>query len=146
MTSNIGSHILLDALSSTGEVSQSVRDQVIALLKAKYRPEILNRIDDIVVFNPLPKELLGKIAITCLEEVRARMSKRKISLEWSDALIDYLNSQEYDPSQGARGMKAFVKKNIETDIAGTIVRHHDASALKIDVIDGEVKIQPLGDN
>jgi len=146
MTSNIGSHILLDALSSTGEVSQSVRDQVIALLKAKYRPEILNRIDDIVVFNPLPKELLGKIAITCLEEVRARMSKRKISLEWTDALIDYLNSQEYDPSQGARGMKAFVKKNIETDIAGTIVRHHDASALKIDVIDGEVKIQPLGDN
>ena len=51
MTSNIGSHLLLDALSSTGEVSQSVRDQVIALLKAKYRPEILNRIDDIVVFN-----------------------------------------------------------------------------------------------
>ena len=146
MTSNIGSHLLLEALSSTGEVSPAVRDQVISLLKAKYRPEILNRIDDIVVFDPLTKDLLGKIAVTCLEEVKDRLSKKKINLAWSENLITYLNNQEYDPAQGARGMKAFVKKNIETDIAGAIVKNHDAAGFKIDVVEGEVKIQPLSDN
>ena len=146
MTSNIGSHLLLDALSTTGEVSETVRSQVVSLLKAKYRPEILNRIDDIVVFDPLTKDLLGKIAVTCLEEVKDRLKKKKIKLEWTDNLIDYLNDQEYDPSQGARGMKSFVKKNVETDIAGAIVRNHDASGFKIDVIEGEVKIQPMDDN
>ena len=72
--------------------------------------------------------------------------EKKIKLEWTDNLIDYLNDQEYDPSQGARGMKSFVKKNVETDIAGAIVRNHDASGFKIDVIEGEVKIQPMDDN
>ena len=143
MTSNIGSHLLLEALSSTGEVSDSVREQVITLLRAKYRPEILNRIDEIVVFNPLSRDLLGKIAVTCLEEVRDRLAKKKIKIEWTDELIQYLNSQQYDPSQGARGMKSFVKKHVETDIAGAIVRHHDVANFKIDVIDGEVKIEPL---
>ena len=143
MTSNIGSHLLLEALSSTGEVSEEVREQVVTLLKAKYRPEILNRIDEIVVFNPLSKDLLGKIAVTCLEEVRDRLAKKKIKIEWTDELIEYLNSQQYDPSQGARGMKSFVKKHVETDIAGAIVRHHDITNFKIDVADGKVQIQPV---
>jgi ATP-dependent Clp protease ATP-binding subunit ClpB len=146
MTSNIGSHLLLEELSSTGGVSQAVRDQVISLLRAKYRPEILNRIDDIAVFDPLTKDLLGKIAVTCLEEVKDRLAKKRIKLEWTESLIDHLNMQEYDPSQGARGMKAFVKKHIETDIAGAIVRNHDAAGFKIDVVDSEVKIQPMSDN
>ena len=146
MTSNIGSHLLLEALTSTGEVSDSVRENVITLLRAKYRPEILNRIDEIVVFNPLSKDLLGKIAITCLEEVRDRLSKKKIKIEWTDQLIQYLNSQQYDPSQGARGMKAFVKKNVETDIASAIVHNHDVSSFKIDVVDDKVQIQPVENN
>ena len=143
MTSNIGSHLLLEALTSTGEVSDAVRENVITLLRAKYRPEILNRIDEIVVFNPLSKDLLGKIAITCLEEVRDRLSKKKIKIEWTDQLIQYLNSQQYDPSQGARGMKAFVKKHVETDIASAIVHNHDVSSFKIDVVDDKVQIQPV---
>ena len=146
MTSNIGSHLLLNALSTTGKVSGAVRDQVSALLRSKYRPEILNRIDEVVIFDPLGKDLLRKIAVTCLEEVKNRLAKKKIKLEWTDALIEYLNDQEYDPSQGARGMKAFVKKNVETDIAGAIVRHHDVTGFQIDVVDGEVKIHPLQDN
>ena len=146
MTSNIGSHLLLEALSSTGEVSSAVREQVITLLRAKYRPEILNRIDEIVVFNPLSKDLLGKIAITCLEEVRDRLSKKKIKIEWTDQLIQYLNSQQYDPSQGARGMKSFVKKHVETDIASAIVHNHDVSSFKIDVVDDKVQIQPVENN
>ena len=146
MTSNIGSHLLLEALSSTGEVSNAVREQVITLLRAKYRPEILNRIDEIVVFNPLSKDLLGKIAITCLEEVRDRLSKKKIKIEWTDQLIQYLNSQQYDPSQGARGMKSFVKKHVETDIASAIVHNHDVSSFKIDVVDDKVQIQPVENN
>ena len=90
-----------------------------------------------------PKDLLGKIAVTCLEEVRDRLAKKKIKIEWTDELIEYLNSQQYDPSQGARGMKSFVKKHVETVIAGAIVRHHDITNFKIDVAGGKVQIQPV---
>ena len=146
MTSNIGSHLLLDSLNATGEVSDPVREQVITLLRAKYRPEILNRIDDIVVFDPLSKDLLGKIAVTCLEEVKARLKKKKIEISWTQDLIAHLNSQAYDPAQGARGMKAYVKKNVETHIASAIVKNHDKVKFSIDINDGEVKIDALEDN
>lgn len=145
MTSNIGSHLLLDSLKATGQVSDAVRENVLALLRSKYRPEILNRIDEIVVFDPLDKSLLGKIAVTCLDEVKARLAKKKISLEWTDALITHLNDQEYDPSQGARGMKSFIKKSVESEIATAIVHNHEAKTFKIDIEDGKVKIHPVAD-
>ncbi len=146
MTSNIGSHLLLDALTASGTVSQEVRDKVVDLLRAKYRPEILNRIDEIVVFDPLDSDLLSKIAVSCLQEVKDRLAKKKIELEWTEDLITHINSQEYDPSQGARGMKSYVKKYIETEIASAIVHNHDAKAFKIDVAESTVKIHPLEDN
>jgi len=145
MTSNIGSHLLLKSLQETGEVSDDVRNQVLELLKSKYRPEILNRIDEIVTFDPLGKDLLKKIANTCLEEVKHRLSKKKIDIEWSDSLISYIMEQEYDPVQGARGMKSYVKKNVETHIASAIVKHHDITKFKIDVVENQVKIQPVED-
>jgi len=145
MTSNIGSHLLLDSLKATGQVSDTVREDVLTLLRSKYRPEILNRIDEIVVFDPLDKSLLGKIAVTCLDEVKDRLTKKKINLEWTDALIAHLNEQEYDPSQGARGMKSFIKKSVESEIATAIVHNHEAKTFKIDIEDGKVKIHPVGD-
>ncbi len=145
MTSNIGSHLLLEDLTKTGSVADKTKDQVVGLLKSKYRPEILNRIDDIVVFNPLKKEMLTKIADSCLKEVRDRLRKKKIEIEWGDDLLEYINSQSYDASQGARGMKSFVKKSVETAIATEIVNHHDVSRFVASVDDGKVKIEPIKD-
>jgi ATP-dependent Clp protease ATP-binding subunit ClpB len=143
MTSNIGSHLLLDALQQTGEVSDQTREAVTSLLRKKYRPEILNRIDEIAVFDPLGNDMLGKIASSCLNEIKERLAKKKMTLEWTDNLIDYINKQEYDASQGARGMKSFIKKTVETSLASAMVAHYDCTGFKVDVVDGEVKIDPL---
>jgi ATP-dependent Clp protease ATP-binding subunit ClpB len=143
MTSNIGSHLLLDSLQQTGQVSDQTREAVVSLLRKKYRPEILNRIDEIAVFDPLGNDMLGKIASSCLSEIKERLAKKKLQLEWTDNLIDYVNSQEYDPSQGARGMKTFIKKTVETALASAMVAHYDCPGFRADVVDGEVKIEPL---
>ena len=143
MTSNIGSHLLLDSLQQTGQVSDQTREAVVSLLRKKYRPEILNRIDEIAVFDPLGSDMLGKIASSCLSEIKERLAKKKLQLEWTDNLIDYVNSQEYDPSQGARGMKTFIKKTVETALASAMVAHYDCPGFRADVVDGELKIEPL---
>jgi ATP-dependent Clp protease ATP-binding subunit ClpB len=125
MTSNVGSQLLqAESLTSDAEFER-VTQQVMNLLHAQFRPEFLNRVDDIIVFRPLGKEQLVKIIELRLEDVRRLLADRKISLELTDAAKDLLFTQGYDPNFGARPLKRAIQKLIQ-----------DPLALKI--LDGEV--------
>jgi ATP-dependent Clp protease ATP-binding subunit ClpB len=125
MTSNIGSQLLqADGIRSDAEFEQAAQ-QVQNLLHSHFKPEFLNRVDDIIVFRPLGKDQLVRIIELRLEDVRRLLADRKISLELTDAAKDLLFTQGYDPNFGARPLKRAIQKLIQ-----------DPLALKI--LDGEV--------
>ena len=125
MTSNIGSSYLQSEQIRTPEEFEKASEQVVALLHTHFKPEFLNRVDDIIVFHPLGKEQLVKIIELRLEDVRRLLADRKISLELTDAAKDLMFAQGYDPNFGARPLKRSIQKLIQ-----------DPLALKI--LDGEV--------
>src|SRR6202030_805109 len=125
MTSNIGSSYLQSDHVRTPEEFEQASEQVLNRLHTHFRPELLNRVDDIIVFTPLGKEQLVKIIELRLEDVRRLLTDRKISLELTDAAKDLLFTQGYDPNYGARPLKRAIQKVIQ-----------DPLALKI--LDGEI--------
>ena len=125
MTSNIGSEYLLAEALRTPEDFENARRQVMNALQGHFRPEFLNRVDDVIIFNPLGKEQLSKIIELRLEDLRRLLAERKISLELTDAAKEMLFSEGYDPAYGARPLKRAIQRMIQ-----------DPLALKI--LDGEV--------
>jgi ATP-dependent Clp protease ATP-binding subunit ClpB len=125
MTSNIGSEYLSAEALRTPEEFESARRQVMNALQGHFRPEFLNRVDDVIIFNPLGKEQLSKIIELRLEDLRRLLAERKISLELTDAAKEMLFSEGYDPAYGARPLKRAIQRMIQ-----------DPLALKI--LDGEV--------
>ena len=125
MTSNIGSEYLSAEALRTPEDFESARRQVTNALQGHFRPEFLNRVDDVIIFNPLGKEQLSKIIELRLEDLRRLLAERKISLELTDAAKEMLFSEGYDPAYGARPLKRAIQRLIQ-----------DPLALKI--LDGEV--------
>jgi ATP-dependent Clp protease ATP-binding subunit ClpB len=125
MTSNIGSSYLQPDHVQTPEEFEKASEQVMNTLHTHFRPEFLNRVDDIIVFRPLGKDQLVKIIELRLEDVRRLLADRKISLELTDAAKDLLFTQGYDPNFGARPLKRAIQKLVQ-----------DPLALKI--LDGEV--------
>ncbi|HKC70602.1 MAG TPA: AAA family ATPase, partial [Terriglobales bacterium] len=125
MTSNIGSEYLSAQGLRTPEDFESARKQVMNALQSHFRPEFLNRVDDIIIFNPLGKEQLTKIIDLRLEDLRRLLAERKISLELTDAAKELLFAEGFDPAYGARPLKRAIQRMIQ-----------DPLALKI--LDGEV--------
>ncbi|HTM90756.1 MAG TPA: ATP-dependent chaperone ClpB [Terriglobales bacterium] len=125
MTSNIGSEYLSAEALRTPEDFENARRQVMNALQGHFRPEFLNRVDDVIIFNPLGKEQLSKIIELRLEDLRRLLAERKISLELTDAAKEMLFSEGYDPAYGARPLKRAIQRMIQ-----------DPLALKI--LDGEV--------
>ena len=143
MTSNIGAPLLLDGITRDGEIMDSARDQVMAELRSHFRPELLNRIDDIVLFKPLQADEIRRIVDLLLVGLRQRLADRRISIEVTDAAKTFLGNQGYDPVYGARPLKRYLQRELETKlgrklIAGEIV---DGSAVSIDVTNGELQIE-----
>jgi ATP-dependent Clp protease ATP-binding subunit ClpB len=125
MTSNIGSSYLQSEHVRTPEEFDKASEQVLSLLHTHFKPEFLNRVDDIIVFRPLGKEQLVRIIELRLEDVRRLLADRKISLELTDGAKELLFTQGYDPNFGARPLKRSIQKLVQ-----------DPLALKI--LDGEV--------
>ena len=125
MTSNIGSSFLQSEGGRSEKDFEEASKQVMNALHGHFRPEFLNRVDDIIVFKPLAKEQLVKIIDLRLEDVRRLLADRKISLELTDAAKDLLFTQGFDPNFGARPLKRAIQKLVQ-----------DSLALKI--LDGEV--------
>jgi len=122
MTSNIGSPHLVEEASETGEIAERVRKKVMAELRAQFRPEFLNRVDDIVLFKPLTLAEIERIVELQLELLRDRLAERHIELELSEAAKEHIAREGYDPVYGARPLKRFLQRQVETPLSRKLVR------------------------
>ena len=120
MTSNLGSDIILDGIEE-GEISPSARAAVDALLSRSFRPEFLNRLDEIIYFKPLTKDNITSIVDLCLDSLRERLSESRIGISITDSAKEYIINTAYDPVYGARPLKRFIQSNIETLAAKKII-------------------------
>lgn len=138
MTSNIGSAYLTDNISEDGTVTDEVKKRVTDEMKSHFRPEFINRIDDIVVFSPLTEKEVGRIVELSMNDIRGRLEDREISLELTDAAKDLIVREAYSPVYGARPVKRYLQKNIETLIAEKIIRGEITDGMSVYVDeDGE---------
>ena len=121
MTSNIGSPHLLEGLDDSGVIRESARNQVEAELKARFRPEFLNRVDEVVMFKPLTKAEIAKIVALLFDNIKERLKDRDIFLELDETALNKVVDDGYDPVYGARPLKRYLQKNIETALAKNIL-------------------------
>ncbi|MEZ5063852.1 MAG: ATP-dependent chaperone ClpB [bacterium] len=121
LTSNVGSTFLLDGINADGEIQESARQRVMAELKAGFRPEFLNRIDDIVLFKPLTSAEIEKIVDLLLGGLRARLADRGLTLELTESARAHLAREGYDPVYGARPLKRVISREVETALARKIL-------------------------
>lgn len=121
MTSNIGSKQLLDAAREDGSIEEGAKEEVMTQLKAYFKPEFLNRLDEIIVFNPLSREDVKKILGLFIKEIEARLEERAISLHLSDEAADYIIEEAYDVNYGARVLKRYLTRTVETLLAKKLI-------------------------
>lgn len=122
MTSNIGSQRLLQAVEEDKGLTEEIKAQVLAELHNYFKPEFLNRLDEMVVYNPLTREHMKSIIDLMLEELRERLAEQEIQVEISDSAKDYIIEKSYDVRYGARPMKRFIQRNVETLYGMAIIR------------------------
>ena len=139
MTSNIGSPYLLDGIDENGEIKPEAQSQVMDDLRGHFRPEFLNRLDEIIMFKPLTKSNIGKIVDLMVGELDKRLADQELSLELTDAAKDQVIENGYDPVYGARPLKRYLQKYVETLAARKILSGdvHAGDALVLDVQNGE---------
>ena len=138
LTSNLGSQYLLDGIGPDGSITQEAKDQVNALLKKSFRPEFLNRLDEIVFYKPLTKENIRGIVDLLVADLQKRMAQRQLTVTLTDAAKDYLIAKGYDPIYGARPLKRLIQTEVETLLARWIIAEDPAPETAITVdYDGE---------
>ena len=137
MTSNIGSAELTENISPDGTIPQEVKDRVEGQLKNYFRPEFLNRIDDIVVFSPLTEEQVIRITELSMKALESRLADRNITLELTDDAKKFIASEAYDPNYGARPVKRYIQRNIETKLAEMIIKGDVADGDRVEIAAGE---------
>lgn len=136
MTSNIGAQLLIDGMGANGELSEEAVTGAMEMLKGKFRPEFLNRVDEIICFKPLTLQDIKRIVTLLLKQLEARLHERSITLEMSDAALDFCAENGYDPVYGARPLKRYVQKYVETAAAKLILGEgdlHQGDVIKFDV-------------
>ncbi len=140
MTSNLGSAHLLENIASDGSISPEVEQAVMTELRGNFRPEFLNRLDEIIMFKPLTKDNIGNIVGLLMEELNQRLSDRNIKVVLTDAAKDYIIEKGYDPVYGARPLKRFLQKHVETLSAKLILedRVKGGDTIRMDVKDGRL--------
>ncbi len=140
MTSNIGAQFLLDGILPNGEISDEAQSQVMNMLRGSFRPEFLNRLDETIMFKPLTKENISGIVNLTIKSLNDRLADRDIHLELTDAAMDYIIENAYDPVYGARPIKRFIQKHVETLTAKMILEDkvHMNDVVLIDAVDDEL--------
>ncbi len=138
MTSNIGSNFLIDGIRSDGTVDDEVKQKVEDETKKYFRPEFLNRVDEIVVFSPLTEEQITRIIELAMKDIEKRLEERNITLTLTEKAKKFIADESYDPAYGARPVKRFLQRNVETELAGELIRGNvkDGDDVSIDS-DGE---------
>ena len=121
LTSNLGSGIILEGIGPDGKLSEEARGEVNGLLKRQFRPEFLNRLDEIVFYTPLTREQIEKIADLTLEALNKRLAERGVTVRLTDEAKAYVVENGYDPVYGARPLKRFIQRAVETPVARTLI-------------------------
>ena len=143
MTSNLGSPYILDGIGENGEISEEARKQVDTLLKQHFRPEFLNRLDEIVYYKPLVKENIKMIVDLMLKDLRARLSDKQLTLEVSDKAKEYIIENGFDPAFGARPLKRYIQGTVETMIAKKIISADisDDNTIRVDADENGLSVK-----
>jgi ATP-dependent Clp protease ATP-binding subunit ClpB len=138
MTSNIGSPYLLEGVTAQGEITEDARARVMREMRQHFRPEFLNRVDDIVLFKPLTFEEIKQIVGLLTEELRKRLADRSITLELSEAARELIARKGFDPVYGARPLRRYLQRELETRIGRALVSGdvHDGATIRVEV-DGD---------
>ncbi len=140
LTSNLGSDIILDGIGADGEISEEAKAKVSALLKSSFRPEFLNRLDEIVFYKPLTKANITGIIDLLIKDLNKRLAENQLSVVVSDDAKAYIVDHGFDPVYGARPLKRYLQSNVETLLARKIIGENVApgTVLHIDIRDGEL--------
>ena len=133
LTSNLGSDLILEGIGENGEISEEARDGVTQLLRRSFRPEFLNRLDEIVFYKPLTKENIRGIVDLLVADLQKRMAQRQLTVTLTDAAKDYLIAKGYDPIYGARPLKRLIQTEVETLLARWIIAEDPAPGTAITV-------------
>lgn len=144
MTSNIGSSYLLDN-TDTQAIDPMIRERVMGELKGRFKPEFLNRLDDVILFKPLSNVEIKRIIDIFLEDIRKRLAERNISLKVTEAAKELMAEEGYDPVYGARPLKRYIEGTLETSIAKKIIRGeiYDGSSVGVDARNDELIIEKI---
>jgi ATP-dependent Clp protease ATP-binding subunit ClpB len=134
MTSNLGSHFLLEGNKGTEEIAEETRDLVLGQLKNHFRPEFLNRVDEIILFKPLTLQNIKEIVVKLMKELQARLSEQQIKLSINDEAKEYIAENGFDPVYGARPLKRFIQRNLETKIARAIIAGEIRESQQVTII------------
>ena len=140
MTSNLGSQELLDGINDDGSIKEEAQELVMGGLRGHFRPEFLNRLDEIVMFKPLTKDNIGSIITLLMNELNSRLADKEIKVELTDAANSYIVENGYDPVYGARPLKRFLQKHVETLSAKLILSDQISTGqtIVIDLADGKL--------
>ena len=142
MTSNIGSEYLLEGIDTDGEIKPECHEKVMGTLRQYFRPEFLNRLDEIIMFKPLDKAAIGGIVDLLLADLNQRIADKELKLSLTDKAKDYIIEKGYDPIYGARPLKRYLQKNVETLVAKSILAGtlSTGATIVLDIKDGTLAI------
>ena len=140
LTSNIGSQYLLDGIDENGEIKPEAKAEVMNDLRAHFRPEFLNRLDETILFKPLTKNNIGSIIDLLVADINKRLADKELVVALSDSAKQFIVDNGYDPVYGARPLKRYLQKNVETLAARLILSDgvHTGDTIRIDVVDGKL--------
>ncbi len=143
MTSNIGSQYLLDGIREDGSISESSQEMVRTELRAHFRPEFLNRLDEVIMFKPLTKDNISHIIDLQVADLNRRLSDQQLRIELTPEARDFVTENGYDPTYGARPLKRYIQKNVETLSARLILsgKVHEGDTILLDVEDGHLAVK-----
>ena len=142
MTSNIGSEYLIEDATADGEIKPDARDRVLATMRSYFRPEFLNRLDDIVLFKPLTEAETERIVELMFTELRSRLAERQMTLELSTDARRYIAEQGFDPVYGARPLRRFISREVETRIGRALLAGdvRDGAVIRVDYAGTELTV------
>jgi ATP-dependent Clp protease ATP-binding subunit ClpB len=142
MTSNIGSEYLLEGVTSGGEIKPDARERVISAMRTHFRPEFLNRLDDIVLFKPLTRPEIERIVDLMFDELRARLAERQMTLEISEEARGFIAERGFDPVYGARPLRRFIAREVETRIGRALLAGDvpDGAVIRVGLSEGELVV------
>ena len=142
LTSNLGADVIMQSIEKDGKITNQAEEQIKGILKQHFRPEFLNRLDDIILFQPLQKEQIFKIVDIMLEKLASRLKEKQIELEVTQKAKDFVINNGYDQSFGARPLKRYIQDTIETEVAKKILQSDlpAGSKLVVDADEKEIKV------